>query len=172
MPCTSVQIVDHSRPIACLIGRGPGIDVVHSVTHSVIEQDCYLAGRRSDCLGLANAGRQSSIKGAECGISASDGYGSKAQKSCDPAAGSARSGREHFASGDLIARCQPQPRGKVVAAFCDQLQREVRTEAVDGGDVLSEQPTRGRRKPERSLDRFCSDAARPAALIHDHDPYG
>ena len=31
------------------------------------------------------------------------------------------------------------PRGKIVAAFSDQLQREVRTEAVDRGDVLSEQ---------------------------------
>ena len=31
------------------------------------------------------------------------------------------------------------PRGEVVAAFSDQLQREVRTEAVDRGDVLFEQ---------------------------------
>ena len=31
------------------------------------------------------------------------------------------------------------PRGEVVTAFSDQLQREVRTEAVDRGDVLSEQ---------------------------------
>ena len=31
------------------------------------------------------------------------------------------------------------PRGEVVAALSDQLQREVRTEAVDRGDVLSEQ---------------------------------
>ena len=31
------------------------------------------------------------------------------------------------------------PRGEVVAAFSDQLQREVRTEAVDRGDIISEQ---------------------------------
>jgi len=31
------------------------------------------------------------------------------------------------------------PRREVVATFSDQLQREVRTEAVDGGDILSEQ---------------------------------
>jgi adenylate cyclase len=34
---TSVQIVDHPRTVACLIGRSPGIDVIHSVTHGVIE---------------------------------------------------------------------------------------------------------------------------------------
>ena len=32
-----------------------------------------------------------------------------------------------------------RPGGEVVAAFGDQLQREVRTETVDLGDVLSEQ---------------------------------
>ena len=32
-----------------------------------------------------------------------------------------------------------RPGGEVVAAFSDQLQREVRTEAVDLSDVLSEQ---------------------------------
>ena len=31
------------------------------------------------------------------------------------------------------------PSGEIVAAFCDQLQREVRAEAVDPGDVPSEQ---------------------------------
>ncbi len=36
-----------------------------------------------------------------------------------------------------------RPRGEVVAAFSDQLQREVRTEAVDCGDVLSEQTEKG-----------------------------
>src|SRR5450432_1600225 len=88
------------------------------------------------------------MKGAERGVCTTDGHGSKAQKCCRPAAGSTRSGRQHFAAGDLIARRQSQPRGKmlctwprgeVVAAFSDQLQREVRTETVDGGDVLSEQ---------------------------------
>src|SRR4051812_44032699 len=32
-----------------------------------------------------------------------------------------------------------RPRGEVVAAFSDQLQREVSAQAVDGGDILSEQ---------------------------------
>src|SRR6266851_9914534 len=88
---TSVQIVDHPCTVACLVGRGPGIDVIHSVAYSVVEQDCDLAGRCGDCLGLADAGRESSVKGAERSVGASDGYGSKAQKSCGPTAGSARS---------------------------------------------------------------------------------
>src|SRR5216683_3223843 len=69
----------------------PAIDVIHSVAYSVVEQDCDLAGRCGDCLGLADAGRESSVKGAERSVGASDGYGSKAQKSCGPTAGSARS---------------------------------------------------------------------------------
>src|SRR5258705_7759315 len=69
---TSVQIVDHSRTVACLVGRGPRIDVIHPVTHSVVEQDCDLAGRCGDCLGLADAGRASSVKGAERSVGASD----------------------------------------------------------------------------------------------------
>src|SRR6267378_1372363 len=52
---------------------------------------CDIAGRCGDCLGLADAGRESSVKGAERSVGASDGYGSKAQKSCGPTAGSARS---------------------------------------------------------------------------------
>ena len=52
---TSVQIVDHPRTVARLVGRGPGIDVIHSVTHGVVEQNCDLAGRGGDCLGLADA---------------------------------------------------------------------------------------------------------------------
>src|SRR6266581_1872260 len=61
---------------------------------------------------------------------------------------SARSRRTHFPAGDLVTRRQSQPgskmlctwpRREVVAASSDQLQREVRTEAVDCGDVLSEQ---------------------------------
>ena len=46
------------------------------------------------------------------------------------------------------------PRGRVVAAFCDQLQREVRTEAVDGGDVLSKQPKQRRADVERQSIRL------------------
>lgn len=84
MSWPSVQIVDHSRTVACLVGRGAGIDVVHFVTDRVGEQHCDLAGRRGDCLGLADAGRQSSLEGAERGVGASDRYGSKAQKSCGP----------------------------------------------------------------------------------------
>jgi exonuclease III len=39
------------------------------VPHSVVEQDCDLAGRGGHCLGLADAGRESSVKGAERGVS-------------------------------------------------------------------------------------------------------
>ena len=45
---TPMQIVDYSRAVACLVGRGPGVDVFHSVTHGVVEEDCDLAGR-GDC---------------------------------------------------------------------------------------------------------------------------
>ena len=85
-----MQIVDHSRPVTRLVGRGPGIDIVHSVSHSIVEKDCDLAGRGSHGLGLADARRKSPVKGAERGVGASDGDGSKAQKCGRPAAGSAR----------------------------------------------------------------------------------
>ena len=52
---TPMQIVDHSRPVTRLVGRGPGIDIVHSVSHSIVEQNCDLAGRGSHGLGLADA---------------------------------------------------------------------------------------------------------------------
>ena len=88
---TSVQIVDHPCSVASLVGRGPGIDVIHSVAHNVVEQDCDLAGCCGDCLGLADAGRESPVKGTERSVGASDCYGSKAQKSCGPTTGPARS---------------------------------------------------------------------------------
>lgn len=52
-------------------------------------------------------------------------------------------------------------KGHVVAAFSDQLQREVRTDAVDRGDALPEQREQRHadvRKLGRSPDRFDSDA--------------
>src|SRR6267154_764129 len=52
---TPMQIVDHSRPVTRLVGRGPGIDIVHSVSHSIVEQNCDLAGRGGHGLGLADA---------------------------------------------------------------------------------------------------------------------
>ncbi|MGR4932694.1 hypothetical protein ACIPUD_38845 [Bradyrhizobium sp. CAR08] len=44
-----VQPVETPHDRETALSRGPGIDVVHAVTHSVVEQDCYLAGRRGDC---------------------------------------------------------------------------------------------------------------------------
>ena len=52
---TPMQIVDHSRPVTRLVGPGPGIDIVHSVSHSIVEQNCDLAGRGGHGLGLADA---------------------------------------------------------------------------------------------------------------------
>ena len=52
---TPMQIVDHSRPVTRLVGRGSGIDIVHSVSHSIVEQNCDLAGRGGHGLGLADA---------------------------------------------------------------------------------------------------------------------
>ena len=51
----SMQIADHSRPVTRLVGRGPAIDIVHSVSHSIVEQNCDLAGRGGHGLGLADA---------------------------------------------------------------------------------------------------------------------
>ena len=47
--------VDHPRTVACLIERRAGIDILHSMTHGVIEQNCDLAGRGGHGLGLADA---------------------------------------------------------------------------------------------------------------------
>src|ERR1700686_4053236 len=55
--------------------------------------------------------------GAERGVCTTHGHGSKTQKCRRPAAGSARSGREHFAAGDLVARGQSQPGGKMLCAW-------------------------------------------------------
>src|SRR3954467_10901779 len=49
---TPMQIVDHSRPVTRLIGRGPRINIVHSVSHGIVEQNCDLAGRGRHGLGL------------------------------------------------------------------------------------------------------------------------
>jgi transposase len=81
-------------PLACgSVSRmtTPRDDVLHSVTHRVVEQHCDLAGRGGHRLGLADTGRESPVKGAECGVGASHRDGSKAQKSRGPAAGTARS---------------------------------------------------------------------------------
>ena len=71
-----MQIVDDSRAVTRLVGRGPRIDILHSVSHSVVEQDRDLAGRGGHRFGLADAGGESPVKGAERGVSASDGDGS------------------------------------------------------------------------------------------------
>ena len=50
-----MQIVDYSRAVACLVGRGPGVDVLHSVTHGVVEEDCDLSSRGGHSLSLTDA---------------------------------------------------------------------------------------------------------------------
>ena len=50
-----MQIVDYSRAVACLVGRGPGVDVLHSVTHGVVEEDCDLSSRGGHGLSLTDA---------------------------------------------------------------------------------------------------------------------
>ena len=86
-----MQIVDYPRAVACLVGRRTGVDVLHSVTHGVVEQDCDLARRGGHRLGLADACREPPVEGAERGIGASNGYGSKPQKCRSAAPGTARS---------------------------------------------------------------------------------
>ena len=52
---TPMQIVDYSHAVTCLVGRGSGVDVFHSVTHGVVEKDCDFPGRCGHSLSLADA---------------------------------------------------------------------------------------------------------------------
>jgi hypothetical protein len=65
--------------------RRAWIDVLHSVTYSVIEQHCDLARRGRHRLGLANTGREPPVECAQRGAGPSNGYGSKAQERSGPA---------------------------------------------------------------------------------------
>ena len=74
-----MQIMDQPLAVACLVERRAWIDVLHSVTYSVIEQDCDLARRGRHRLGLANARRKPPVECAQRGVGPSNGYGSKAR---------------------------------------------------------------------------------------------
>src|SRR5665811_1578993 len=78
-----MQIIDYPLAVACLVERRAGIDVLHSVTHSVIEQDCDLARRSRHRLGLADARREPPVECAQRGVGPSNSYGSKAQERQD-----------------------------------------------------------------------------------------
>jgi len=84
-----MQIMDQPLAVACLVERRAWIDVLHSVTYSVIEQDCDLARRGRHRLGLANARREPPVECAQRGVGPSNGYGSKAQERSGPAAATA-----------------------------------------------------------------------------------
>src|SRR5258705_13289847 len=60
---TPTQIVDHSRPVTRLVGRGAGIDIVHSVSHSIEEQNCDLAGRSGPQHGFPHSAWMPAIEG-------------------------------------------------------------------------------------------------------------
>ena len=65
-----------------------------------------------------------------------------------------------------------RPGGEVVAAFSDQLQREVRAEAVDRGDVLSEQREERRADIESQTVRLIGSLPtrrRQCDRCHDRD---
>src|ERR1700722_947336 len=70
-----MQIIDYPLAVACLVERRAGIDVLHSVTHSIIEQDCDLARRSRYRLGLADARREPPVECAQRGVGPSNSYG-------------------------------------------------------------------------------------------------
>src|SRR6202011_2201342 len=98
-----MQIVHYPRAVTCLVERRTGVDVLHSMTHSIVEQDCDLACRGRHRLGLADARREPPVECAQRGVGPSNSYGSKAQERRGPAPATACSRREHFPAGDLIA---------------------------------------------------------------------
>ena len=68
-----------------------GVDVFHSTTHGVVEQDCDLACRGGHRLGLANARREPPEEGAQRCFGPSNGYSSKPQERPSLAPATARS---------------------------------------------------------------------------------
>jgi hypothetical protein len=91
------------------------------VPHGIVEQDCDLARRGGDRLGLADARREPPVEDAECGLR------QQAQQCRSAPAGAARSRRQHFAFGALVARRQAQPGVK-----CFALDREARSWLLRG----------------------------------------
>ena len=65
------------------------------------------------------------------------------------------------ASPSQEVKCFALGRGEVVTAFSDQLQGEVRTEAVDCGDVLAEQPEQRRADVESQSVRLIGSVPTP-----------
>jgi hypothetical protein len=72
-----MQIVNHPRAVSGLIGRRTRVYIFHPVLHGIVEQHCDLARRGGHCLGLADARREPSVEGAQCGVGSSHGCGSK-----------------------------------------------------------------------------------------------
>src|SRR6516225_3348490 len=104
--CAPMQIVYDAGPIAGLVERRARVDVVHAVTHGVVEQDSDLACGGGDRLGLADARREPPVESAQRRVSPSDGYGGKPQERRGPAPRTASARREHLAAGDLVTRRQ------------------------------------------------------------------
>jgi hypothetical protein len=74
-----MQIVNHPRAVSGLIGRHTRVYILHPVLHGIVEQRCDLARRGGHCLGLADARREPSVEGAQCGVGSPQGCGSKPQ---------------------------------------------------------------------------------------------
>jgi hypothetical protein len=75
-----MQVVYYPRAVPRLVERRTGVDILHSVTHGVIEQDCDLARRSGHRLGLTDARREPPVEGAQRGVGPSNGYGSEPQE--------------------------------------------------------------------------------------------
>jgi hypothetical protein len=67
----AMQLLDNSVAVLLLILVGTRIPVVHAEAHGVVEQHRDLARGCSHCLGIANAGRKTSIEGAQGGMASS-----------------------------------------------------------------------------------------------------
>ena len=134
-----------------LIGRCTGADVLHSVPYGIVEQDCDLARRGDDRLGLADARREPPVEGADwC-------YGSKPQQ-CRSAPPERRVPTSSILPSEiLLLGARPSHEVKcfalgqeaeVVLAFSDQLEGRGKNQGRRSCYVLSEQreQRRARRK--------------------------
>src|SRR6476619_1027347 len=84
-----MQILDHALAVPGLVERRTRIDVLHSMAHGVIEQNCDLARRGGHRLGFADARREPPVERAQGGVGPSNGYGGEPQERRGPAPGAA-----------------------------------------------------------------------------------
>jgi hypothetical protein len=67
-----MQIVDDPCAVADLVRRRARVDVIHSVTHGIVEENRYLARGGGDRLGFADTRREPPVEGAQGRVGSSD----------------------------------------------------------------------------------------------------